>query len=273
MPATTTRTGTVDVDGLELYYEIHGDGPPLVLLHGAMGTIDVCFARLLPGLAAHHTVIAVELQGHGRTPDADRPLTYPRLAADVAGLMAALGVRAADLVGYSMGGAVALQLAMDRPQQVRRLVWFGGIGFDPSGLHPEMLADLGRVTGEQLVGTPWHDAYIAVAPDPAGWSPLVARVAELDRTYTGWDPDQLRGVTAPTLLIAGDADLSRPEHVIEMFRLFGGGVLGDLNPLPASQLAILPGTSHVGVLEQTPLLLTMISQFLDPARQTGTGAA
>ena len=267
------RTGSIDVDGLEIYHEIHGDGPPLVLLHGAMGTIDVCFADLLPGLAEHHMVIAVELQGHGRTPDIDRPLTYPRLAADVAGLMAALGIAAADLVGYSMGGAVGLQLALDRPELVRRVIWYGGINFDPAGLHPEMLADLRTVTVEQVAGTPWHDAYLAVAPDPAGWPRLVARIAEFDRTYTGWDPARLRGISVPTLLIAGDADLSRPEHVVEMFRLFGGGVLGDLHPLPAARLGIVPGASHVGVLAQTAVLQAMILPFLaaDPPAPSETG--
>ena len=262
----TTRSGAITVDGLDVYYEIHGDGPALVLLHGALGTIDVCFADLLPGLAEQHTVIAVELQGHGHTPDIDRPLTYPRLAADVAGLMEALGVEAADLAGYSIGGDVALQLAIDRPELVRRLVYFGGISFDASGLHPEARADANQVTGEELVGTRWHEAYVASAPDPDGWSELVAKMAELDRTFTGWDPDQLRALDVPTLLIAGDADLALPEHVIAMFRLFGGGVLGDLHPLPPSQLAILPGTSHVGVLEQTTLLQLMINRFLDGPR-------
>jgi pimeloyl-ACP methyl ester carboxylesterase len=253
-------SGYVPVDGLDMYYEIHGAGPPLALLHGAMGTIDSCFANLLPALAATRQVVAVELQGHGHTADVGRPLSHRQMAADAAALLDALGIGIADLVGYSLGGAVALELAMQRPGLVRRLVYAGGTSYRPDGLYPEMLAE--PEPADDLTGSVWHQAYLRVAPDPSKWPVLVAKNRELDRTFTGWPDEDIRAVTAPTLLIIGDSDIVRPEHTVQMFRLLGGGVLGDLAGLPASQLAILPGTSHVGLLDRVDWLQSMVLEFL-----------
>jgi pimeloyl-ACP methyl ester carboxylesterase len=257
------RSGTVAVNGLDLYYELHGEGDPLVLLHGALGTIDSCFAALLPVLAASRTVVAVELQGHGHTPDVDRPLGYAQLADDVAGLMRTLGVAPADVVGYSLGGGVALQLAMTRPSLTRRIVFAGGASYRRDGLHPDMLEDPGPDVPD-LTGTPWHDAYVRVAPDPEGWTTLVAKNLELDRSFEGWTADQVRAVQAPTLLVIGDADIVRPEHTVEMFRLLGGGVNGDLAGPSRSRLAVLPGTTHTGVVGRADWLGAMILDFLGP---------
>jgi pimeloyl-ACP methyl ester carboxylesterase len=251
------------VPDVDLYYEVHGSGPPLVLLHGAMGTIESCFADLLPRLAADHQVIAVELQGHGHTPDNERPLTYEAMADDIAGLLGELGIDRADLVGYSMGGGVALQVAVRHPDHVRRLVFFGGAAFSPGGLYPEVQADFDADPPiAELEASRWHEAYVRVAPDPKAWPALVTKVNELDSAWTGFPPEQLRAITAPTLLIIGDADIVRPEHAVEMFGLLGGGVPGDLVPLPPAQLAVLPGTNHVGMLEHTDWLHSMISRFL-----------
>jgi pimeloyl-ACP methyl ester carboxylesterase len=257
------RSGTVPVNGLDVYYELHGEGDPLVLLHGAMGTIESCFAALLPILAASRTVVAVELQGHGHTPDVDRPLSYAQLADDVAGLMRTLGVAPADVVGYSLGGAVALQLAMTQPSLTRRIVFAGGASYRRDGLHPDMLEDLGADIPD-LTGTRWHDAYVRVAPDPGRWTALVAKNVELDRSFEGWTADQVRAVQAPTLLVIGDADIVRPEHTVEMFRLLGGGVNGDLVGLSRSRLAVLPGTTHTGVVDRADWLGSMILDFLAP---------
>ena len=256
-----TRRGYVPVNGLKMYYEIHGDGSPLALFHGAMGTIDSCFADLLPALAATRQVVAVELQGHGHTADVDRPLSYRQMAADAAMLLDALGIGTADLVGYSLGGAVAFQLAMQRPGMVRRLVFAGGTSYRPDGLYPEMLAEP-EPGADDLTGSVWHQAYLRVAPDPSRWPVLVAKNRELDRTFAGWADDDIRAVTAPALLIIGDSDIVRPEHTVQMFRLLGGGVPGDLAGLPASQLAILPGTTHVGLLDRVDWLQSMILEFL-----------
>jgi pimeloyl-ACP methyl ester carboxylesterase len=254
-------SGYVPVNGLDLYYEIHGDGSPLALFHGAMGTIDSCFAKLLPALAATRQVVAVELQGHGHTADVDRPLSYQQMAADAAALLEALGIEMADLVGYSLGGAVAMQLAMQHPGMARRLVFAGGTSYRRDGLYPEMLAEPDPAA-DDLTGSTWHQAYLRVAPDPGRWPVLVAKNSELDRTFVGWPDEDVQAMTTPMLLIIGDSDIVRPEHTMKMFRLLGGGVIGDLAGLPASQLAVLPGTSHVGLLDRVDWLQSMILEFL-----------
>jgi pimeloyl-ACP methyl ester carboxylesterase len=254
-------SGYVPVNGLDVYYEIHGGGAPLVLLHGAMGTIDSCFANLLPALAAARQVVAVELQGHGHTADVDRPLSYRQMAADSAALLEALGIGTADLVGYSMGGAVALELAMRHPALVRRVVYAGGTSYRRDGLYPEMLEEP-ESAADDLTGSVWHKAYVRVAPDPSRWPDLVAKNFELDRTFAGWPDEDIQALTAPVLLIIGDSDIVRPEHTMKMFRLLGGGVIGDIAGLPASQFAVLPGTSHVGLLDRVDWLRSMILEFL-----------
>jgi pimeloyl-ACP methyl ester carboxylesterase len=254
-------SGYVPVNELDMYYEIHGDGPPLALFHGAMGTIDSCFAGLLPALAATRQVVAIELQGHGHTADVDRPLSHQQMAADAAALLEALGIELADLVGYSMGGAVAVELAMQHPEMVRRLVFAGGTSYRRDGLYPEMLAEPDPAA-DDLTGSTWHQAYQRVAPDPGRWPVLVAKNSELDRTFAGWPDEDIQAMTTPMLLIIGDSDIVRPEHTMKMFRLLGGGVIGDLAELPASQLAVLPGTSHVGLLDRVDWLQSMILEFL-----------
>ena len=261
-PSLESRRGVVPVNGLDLYYEIHGRGDPLVLLHGAMGTIDTCFADLIPILAASHMVVAAELQGHGHTADiADRALSYAQLAADVAGLMRSLGIGSADVVGYSLGGGVALQLAMSEPSLTRRIVFAGGASYRRDGLQPDMIE--GRDSDvPDLTGTSWHAAYVKVAPHPQRWNTLVAKNVDLDSHFEGWTADQVRSVQAPALLIIGDADIVRPEHTAEMFRLLGGGVNGDVAGLSRSRFAVLPGTSHIGLLGRVDWLGMMILDFL-----------
>jgi pimeloyl-ACP methyl ester carboxylesterase len=262
--AEPASTGYVDVGELDVYYERHGRGTPLVLLHGAMGTIESCFAGLLPVLADHFEVVAVELQGHGHTRDVDRPLTYEAMATDMAALLEALDIEHAHFVGYSMGGAVALLLALDRPDLVDHLVFAGGAAFDTSGTHPELLALFESFDPHELDGSPWHEAYRRVAPDPDAWTSLVVKVNQLDRAGLSVRRERLATLQIPTLLIIGDADVVRPEHTVEMFRLLGGGVPGDLVELPPAQLAVLPGTSHVGMLDQVDWLSSMILRFLTP---------
>lgn len=262
------QAGTVSVNGLSMYYEIHGAGQPLLLLHGALATIE-SFGDLLPRLAVSRQVIAVELQAHGRTPDIDRPLTYEALASDIKGLLDHLGYERADLVGYSLGGGVAIEVAMRYPTLVRRVVYAGGPSFSPDGVHPEIAEGFTTEEPEdsaahQLKGSVWHKAYLDVAPDSAGWPSLVERVSEFDRAYTGWSPRQLRSVTTPVMLIAGDSDIVTPEHMVEMFKLLGGGKPRELDPTPHAQLAIMPGTGHVELLDRVDWLHSLVIGFLDP---------
>jgi pimeloyl-ACP methyl ester carboxylesterase len=261
-PGPPKSSGYVDVGRLELYHERHGDGPPLVLLHGAFGTIESCFASLLPALAGPFEVIAVELQGHGRTRDVDRALSYEQMAADTAAMLAALEIPRAHWVGYSMGGAVALQQALERPGLVDHLVWAGGASFDPSGVYPELIASFRSFDPHALDGSPWQEAYRRVAPDPDAWTSLLAKVNELDRSGHGWPRERLVGLMLPSLLIVGDADIVMPEHAVEMFRLLGGRGPGGPAEMPRARLAVLPGTSHEGVLDRDEWLSSMILEFL-----------
>jgi pimeloyl-ACP methyl ester carboxylesterase len=215
----------------------------------------------LPALAGTRQVIAIELQGHGHTADVDRPLSYQQMAADAAALLEALGIELADLVGYSMGGAVALQMAMQHPRRARRVVFAGGTSYRRDGLYPEMLGEP-ESAADDLTDSAWHQAYVRVAPDPGRWPVLIAKNSELDRTFAGWPDEDIQAMTTPMLLIIGDSDIVRPEHTMKMFRLLGGGVIGDLAGLPASQLAVLPGTSHVGLLDRVDWLQSMILEFL-----------
>jgi pimeloyl-ACP methyl ester carboxylesterase len=257
------KTGYVPVNDLQMYYEIHGTGQPLVLLHGAFSAIGTSFGHLLPGLAKTRQVIAFELQGHGRTADIDRPLTLEGMADDVASAIGQLGVEPADIFGYSTGGAVGLQLVSRYPEVVRKLV-LASVTYTIEGVHPGLMEGLGEMKPEMMQGSPWHEEYLRIAPHPEDFAKLFAKKTQMDRQIKDLPAEAIRAIKAPTLLIIGDSDLVRPEHAVEMFRLLGGGVFGDTPAgLPNSQLAILPGTSHVTLVNRADLLLPMITSFLD----------
>jgi pimeloyl-ACP methyl ester carboxylesterase len=258
-----TRVGnTVSVDGLEMYYEIHGTGRPLVLLHGAMSTIETSFGAVLPSLAETRRVIAVEQQGHGHTADIDRPLTYGQMAADTVALLGELGVEAADLFGYSMGAGIALEIAIGHPDLVRRLV-VASLAYSRDGLHPEIVDVIESTSPEGLAGSVFEEAYAKTAPHAENWPALIAKCNQLDRDFAGWSDDEIQSIDAPTLAVIGDSDIVRPEHAVRLFRLLGGGVEGDSAGLPPSQLAVLPGTTHLTLVERADWLVSMISAFLD----------
>jgi pimeloyl-ACP methyl ester carboxylesterase len=266
MPTTDPQTGYAPANGLDLYYEIHGDGPPLLLLHGAYMTIDM-MKPLLQGLAKYRQVVAVEEQGHGRTADVDRPITYEQMADDSAAVLARLGIDRADVVGFSMGGGIALQLAIRHPAVVRKLV-VASAGFATNGMHAEAIEMFPSITPELFAGSPIEEEYLRLAPNPGDFPKLVEKLTELDTTDFAWSKDDVRGITAPALIVLGDSDVVRLEHAVELFGLLGGGVMGDLAGLPSSQLAVLPGTTHFmppgsGVLDRTDWLLAIIRPFLD----------
>jgi pimeloyl-ACP methyl ester carboxylesterase len=269
MTTTVPRTGYAPVHDLQMYYEIHGTGHPLVLLHGAFMTIDTNWGDLLPALAERHRVIAVETQGHGRTADIDRPLSYEQMAEDVAALLAHLDVRQADVLGYSLGGGIALQVAIRHPALVRKLI-VASASFSSDGMYPEVFKGVQSITSELFVGTPMMEAYERLAPNPEQFPVLVERIKAMNAVPHEWAADAIEAIVAPTMIIIGDSDGILPEHAVDLFRLRGGGVFGDLAGLPASQLAVLPGTTHVGVMMQTELLLAIIAPFLDAAVTEGT---
>lgn len=256
------RSGYASVNGLSMYYEIHGKGIPLVLLHGSLTTIDTSFGGILPSLAKTRQVIAVEQQGHGHTADIDRPLTYEQMAEDTTELLLQLGIEKADFFGYSMGAAIALQIAIKHPDIVRKLVVVSA-AYNNDGLYPEVLEGEEKLKPEDLDGTEWQKAYARIAPNPEQWHTLIEKEKQLTREFKGWKPEEIKAIKAPTLIITGDSDIVRPEHVIEIFRLLGGGVAGDLIGLPRSRLAVLPGTTHVTLVERADWLLSMIGEFLD----------
>jgi len=246
-----------------MYYEIHGTGQPLVLLHGAFSAIGTSFGALVPGLAQARQVIAFELQAHGHTADIDRPLSLEQMADDVAAAIRYLGLERADVFGYSMGAGVALHVVMRHPDVVRKLV-LASVTYELSGVHPGLMEGLGEMKPEMMVGSPWHAEYMQIAPHPEDFNTLFAKKTQMDRGIKDVPAETIRAIQAPTLLIIGDSDLVRPEHAVEMFRLLGGGVFGDMPPgLPPSQLAILPGASHVTVMQHADLLLSIIPAFLD----------
>ena len=258
----TAQTGYASVNGLEMYYEIHGSGEPLVVLHGAYMSIDA-LGELIPRLAETRQVIAVELQGHGRTADIDRPLRYETMADDVAALLDELGIERADIFGFSMGGGVALQVAIRHPERVDKLI-VASMPYHSNGYHPGMMEFFDQITPEMFAGSPMESEFLRFNPDnPEGFATLVAKLVELDTQVQDWSPESIQGITAPTLLIFGDSDVVTIEHAVEMFGLRGGGVNGDIVGLPESQLAIIPGATHITVLMRVNLLAPMITEFLD----------
>ena len=264
MAKTDCKEGYVSVNGLKMYYETYGGkGQPLVLLHGAFSAIGTSFGELLPELAKTRQIIGFELQAHGHTADIDRPLSLEGMADDTAAAVQELGVERADIFGYSMGAAVALQTVIRHPEVVRKLV-LASITYTMSGIHPGLIEGLGNMTPEMMHGSPWHAEYLRIAPHPENFATLFAKKTQMDRQIRDIPAESIRAIKAPTLLIIGDSDLVRPEHAVEMFRLLGGGVFGDTPAgLPHSQLAVLPGTSHVSLVSRAELLIPMITSFLD----------
>jgi pimeloyl-ACP methyl ester carboxylesterase len=224
---------------------------------------------VLPSLAENRQVIATVLQGPGRTADLDRSLSVEHLADDVAALIRHLGHDRVDVFGYSLGAGVALQLAVRHPDTVRNLILASG-NYSVDGFYPGVLDGIQTITPEMFAGSPMEDAYLKSAPNPQGWPILIEKIKQMDGNLPDVSPEAVKAMTAPTLLIIGDSDIVRPEHAVEMFRLLGGGVVGDFAGLPTSQLAILPGTTHISLIDKTDLLLPMIQRFLAASsRQAG----
>ncbi|MCB0021653.1 MAG: alpha/beta hydrolase [Caldilinea sp.] len=262
---TTTsdfRVGYAPVNGVGMYYEVHGAGAPLILIHGGFGVTGM-FAPLLPALAAQRQVIAVELQGFGHTADIDRPFRYEYFADDIAALIDHLGLEQADVLGYSLGGGVALQAVIRHPDVVRKVVVVSA-PFRRDGWYADVLAGMAALDAGVLGNTPLYEIYAAVAPTPANFPHLVEKTRQLLSTPYDWG-NELAALAVPALLVMADADSFPPSHAAEMFALLGGGQRDagwEGRERPASQLAILPGATHYDILTHTDLLLPILAAFL-----------
>jgi pimeloyl-ACP methyl ester carboxylesterase len=262
-PRTAPLTGYAPVNGLQMYYEVHGSGDtPLLLLHGGLFNIDLQFGELLPTLAASRRVIAADFQGHGRTNDIDRPLTCADLASDVVGLLQHLGVAQADVFGFSVGGGVALHLAIRHPELVRKLI-VSSASFHPDGDREQNSDAVGAMTVDMIAGTPMEQEYRAKSPHPDRLQELLDKLGSFDQGFTGWSDADIQGIAAPTLITVGDCDAVYLNHMVRFLQLRGGDVLGDLVGVPSSQLAVFPGTTHFYGLARTALVLDVVLTFLD----------
>ena len=255
-------TGYAPVNGLKMYYEVHGSGEPVVLLHGAFMTIPNNWTGWIGELSKTRKVIAVEMQGHGRTADIKRDSSYENLADDVAALLDYLKIPSADLIGYSMGGGVAMQCAIRHPEKVRKVVSISA-RFRQDGLVKEGLDAFPKLTPEAFKDSPIEIGYKKLSPTPDKFADLVNHIKAMASKPFDFGADKLRATKAPMFFIHGDADGVRLEHISEMFRLKGGEVHGDMRPRSASRLAILPDTTHVTLMDRMPVIVPMVNDFLD----------
>lgn len=255
-------TGYVPVNGVKMYYEIHGKGEPVVLLHGSFMTITSNWQETIAALEKSRQVIAVEMQGHGRTADINRDFSYANLADDIAAMLDYLKIGKADLIGYSMGGGVAMQAAIRHPQNVRKVVSISAV-FRDDGWVKEALDAYPQLTAEAFKGSPIEAEYRKLSPTPNEFPNFVKRVISMDLKPYDFGAEKLKATQAPMFFIHGDADGVRLEHIAEMFRLKGGEIMGDMRPRSASRLAVLPDTTHVTLMQKIDIIAPMINDFLD----------
>jgi pimeloyl-ACP methyl ester carboxylesterase len=259
------KSGYASVDGLKMYYEIHGTGKPLILLHGGLGSSDM-FNLIMPQLSKDRLVIVVDLQAHGRTGDIDRALSYEAMADDVAALIHYLQIEKTDLMGYSVGGEVALRTAIQHPQVVRKLVIVSAT-FSRDGWYPEIVAGMTKMGADSagsMKQTPMYELYAHIAPRPEDWPVLHTKLGEMFRKDYDWSKD-VPAIRAPTLLVFGDADAVRTAHAAQFFELLGGGKKDggwDGSGISNARLAILPGLTHYTIFSSSVLAST-VTPFLD----------
>ena len=254
------------INGMKMYYEIHGTGDPVVLLHGSFMTITNNWTGWIDELSKTHRVIAVEMQGHGRTADIKRDFSYENLADDVAALLDYLKIPRADLIGYSMGGGVAMQCAIRHPEKVRKVVSISAV-FRLDGVVKEALDAFPQLTAEAFKGSPIETEYKKLSPTPDDFPNFVKRVVTVALKPYDFGADKLKATKAPMFFIHGDADGVRLDHISEMFRLKGGEIHGDLRLRSASRLAILPNTTHVTLMERMAVIVPMVNDFFDARPQ------
>jgi pimeloyl-ACP methyl ester carboxylesterase len=254
-------SGYVPVNGIKVYYEVYGEGRPIVLLHGAFYTIGMNWGQLIPELSKTRKVIAIELQGHGHTPYSDRKLDFPTLASDVEGVMSYLKIDSADVTGYSMGGSVAYQLAIQSPKRVRKLVIISST-YKSSGWLPAVTNAFKNFKPEFFTNSPIQTAYDAVAPDKTKWTKWLEQMLAFVATPFDMGDANVAKLPMPVLIISGDNDGLDKIELAKTYQLLGGGVSADLGPMPKSHLAVVPSQSHVSLMMQTKTILVYLDDFL-----------
>ena len=276
MAMKPSRSGHLPINGLSLYHEVHGElgtstTCPLLLIPGAfMGTDSM--TSWVSAFAGQRTVIVFDQQGHGRTPDTSREMSYEQFADDAATLLRALKVERADVMGYSQGGGVALQLALRHPALVSKLVSLSAT-YRRDGLYPSLLEGIEGQSATAFAGTSVERAFKEHTPDAAAFDAYLEKMKVLGINEQNISDAQMRSIPAMTMVIAGDADVVKPEHALAMFKLRGGGdeeaaASGVLQQVPAARLVILPATSHIGIFAESAVLAPMVSAFLDDVPPT-----
>lgn len=273
--STPIRTGYAEANGVRYYYEIHGRGEPLLLLHGGLGSIDM-FAPILPALAENRQVLAVDLHGHGRTALGERTISLPDMGDDLALVLEQLGYDQVDVIGYSLGGGVALRLAIQHPERVRRLVVVSA-GFASNGFYADMRAIQATLTGasaESMRETPMYQSYVRVAPHPEDFPRLLDQLGDFMRGDYDWS-DEVRDLPMQTMLVYGDSDMFRPEHIVEFYQLLGGGLrdAGWMREnMSRNRLAIIPDLTHYEMF-LSPVLASTVLPFLNGESNAPSWAA
>lgn len=256
-----SNSGYIPVNGIKVYYEVYGEGKPIVLLHGAFMTIDLNWGQLIPELSKTRKVIAIELQGHGHTQFSDRKLSHVTLASDVEGVMDYLKIDSADVAGYSFGGAVAYQFAIQSPKRLRKLVIISAT-YKSSGWLPEINNAFKTMKPDLFANSPMKTAYDAVAPDKTNWTKFLEQMIAFAGVPYDLGDSNISKISAPVLIIAGDNDGMDKIELIKTYQLLGGGVTADLGQMPKSQLAIVPSQGHVSLMMQTKTIASYLDDFL-----------
>lgn len=264
--AQAPTTGYAPVNGLKMYYEIHGKGEPIVLLHGSFMTITNNWTDAIARFSKTRQVIAVELQGHGRTADIARDFSYESLADDVAALLGHLKIKQADVLGYSMGGGIAMQVAIRHPDKVRKVISLSAV-FRHDGWVKEAVDMFAHMEPSMFKGSPIEAEYKKLSPTPDKFEVFIKRCIQMDAKPYDFGADRIKATRAPFLLVHGDADGVRLEHITELFRLKGGGVFGDMQPRADSRLAILANTTHITLMEKMDVIVALVNDFLSAQLQ------
>jgi pimeloyl-ACP methyl ester carboxylesterase len=255
-----SKSGYAPVNGIKVYYEVYGEGSPIVLLHGAFYTIDMNWGELIPELSKTRKIIAIEMQGHGHTPFSDRKLSITTLASDVEKLMDYLKIDSADVAGFSMGGSVAYQFAVQSPKRLRKLVIISST-YKTNGWLPEVNGAFKDFKPEFFDNTPLKTVYDAAAPDKTKWRKFLEQMFAFAKEPFNVGDSNIAKIAAPVLIISGDNDGTDKIELMKTYKLLGGGV-SDLDPMPKSHLAVVPSQGHVSLMMQTKTILGYVNDFL-----------